>query len=67
MELVKEGSKEENELIPDETKEGMFAFLKEIILVFEALNVVMMQVVKHILWRTHTPLELLSLFAFLLP
>ena len=40
MKLLQEGSKEEDEVVPDETKEGMLAFFKEIMLILETFDVV---------------------------
>jgi hypothetical protein len=66
MKLLEKGSKEGDEVISDESKQGMFAFLEKIILVLEALDVIAMQIVHHIAAWIGSALELLplSLLAF---
>lgn len=65
MERYEEGSEEEDELVADESEEGMLALLKQIVFILEALDVVAMQVVQHISTSIDSALELLSLSFFL--
>lgn len=48
MEGEEEGPVVEDEVVADETEEGVLVLLKEVILIIEALDVVAVQVVQHV-------------------
>lgn len=64
---MEEGSEGEEELVPDEAEEGVLALLEQVVLVLETPNVVVMQIVDHVLPRVRAPLQLLPLLPLPLP
>lgn len=48
VELLQEGAEVEDEIVANESEEWMLALFKQVILILEAIYVVSMQVVEHI-------------------
>lgn len=61
VKLLQERAEVLDEIVADEPKERMLAFLKEVVLILEAINVVPMQVVQHVVTTIPSSLELLPL------
>ena len=61
VKLLQKGAEVENEIVANESEERVFAFLKEVVLVLEAVHVVSMQVVEHVVAAVLSPLKLLPL------
>lgn len=61
VKLLQERAEVEYEIVADKSEERVLAFLKEVVLILEAVHVVSLQVVEHVIAAILSPLELLPL------